>query len=168
MIYAGFCLLHRICLNTKRKVFRLCQPIVALCKLCLQHLRVFTSDWIKLIFSVRNTDTLLKTVRIGTHIHKGQLEMNRTVKEIKETTPFFKNGCLIFLLCQLIIDVLKLNRLCVIVISHTTNTIREHSLERNRLLCCSWNTIIISCFLNDFLNLFLFSLCQIYRHFYLF
>ena len=168
MIYARFCLLHRICFNTKRKVFRFCQTIVALCKLCFQHLTVFSSDRVKLIFSVRNTDTLLKTVRIGTHIHKGQLKMNGAVEEIKETTPLFKNGGLIFLLCQLIIDVLKLDCLCVIIISHTTNAIREHPLERNGLLCCSGNTIIISGFLNNFLNLLLFSLCQIYRYFYLF
>ncbi len=53
------------------------------------------------------------------------------VKEVQETAPFLEDGRLIFLLCQLIVDVLKLNGFGVVVVRHTADTIREHPLKGN-------------------------------------
>ena len=47
--------------------------------------------------------------------------MNGAVKEIQETAPLIEDGSLIFLLCQLIVDVLKLNGLGVITVSDTAD-----------------------------------------------
>ncbi len=49
--------------------------------------------------------------------------MNGAVKEIQETAPLIEDGSLIFLLCQLIVDVLKLNGLGVITVSDTADAI---------------------------------------------
>ena len=86
--------------------------------------------------------------------------MHGTVKEIQECTPFFKDFCLILILCQLVIDILKSNGLRIIITAYPANTIRKHSVEWNTLLCCLWNPIILLRFLNDFSYFFLFCLCQ--------
>ena len=81
--------------------------------------------------------------------------MNRAVKIIEEITPPLKDCRLIFVLGELIVDVLKLNRLGVIAVSDTADSIREHSLKGNGLLCSLRNTIVFLC---PFHNSFNFSL----------
>ena len=60
--------------------------------------------------------------------------MNRTVKKVQETAPFIKDSRFILLLCQLIVNVLKLNGLRVVIIRHTTDSIWEHPLKWDGLL----------------------------------
>src|SRR5699024_7767198 len=93
----------------------------------------------------RNTNTFFKAIRIGSHIHKGQLKMNRAVKKVEKATPFIKNSSLVLLLCQLVVDVLKLNGFSVVAVGYTANTIGKHSLKRDRLLGSLGNTVIFSC-----------------------
>ena len=38
-------------------------------------------------------------------------------------------------LCQLVIDILKLDCLCIIIKPYTADTIRKHPVKRNALLC---------------------------------
>ncbi len=68
--------------------------------------------------------------------------MNRTIKEIQKAAPFIENSSFIFLLGKLIIDVLILDSFGVIVIHHTTNSIGEHPLKRDRLLSSLRNPVI--------------------------
>ena len=91
--------------------------------------------------------------------------MNGAVKEIQETAPLIEDGSLIFLLCQLIVDVLKLNRLGVIAVSDTADAIREHSLKGNGLLCSLRNTIVFLCPFHNSFNFSLLFPIQICRHF---
>ncbi len=55
-------------------------------------------------------------------------------KKFRKLAPFLKDSRLIFLLCQLVIDVLKLNGFGVVVVRHTADTIREHPLKGNTIL----------------------------------
>ena len=82
--------------------------------------------------------------------------MNGAVKEIQETAPLIEDGSLIFLLCQLIVDVLELNGFGVIAVCHTANPIREHSLKRDRLLCGTGDAVILTRRFHNRLDLLLF------------
>src|SRR5699024_2356960 len=109
------------------------QAVVALRQLLFQHLAILGTDGIEAVLLERDTDTLFKAFSIGTQVHKGKLKVNGAVKEIQETAPLIEDGSLIFLLCQLIVDVLKLNGLGVITVSDTADAIREHSLKGNEI-----------------------------------
>ena len=61
--------------------------------------------------------------------------MNRTVKIVQEITPVFKNRIFIFVLCQLIVNIIKTDGLGIITIFHTTDTVFSHFSVWNRLLC---------------------------------
>ena len=55
-------------------------------------------------------DDFLILCHVAVLVDKGQLKMNCAVKIIQEITPVFKDGVLIFILCQLIVDVIKTDR----------------------------------------------------------
>ena len=61
--------------------------------------------------------------------------MNCAVKVIQEITPVFKDGVLIFILCQLIVDVIKTDRLGIKLVLHPADTVPSHLMVWNRLLC---------------------------------
>lgn len=92
---------------------------------------------------------LFKLLSIRSHVHKAKFKVNRTIEEIQKAAPLLKNLRLIFLLCQLIIDILKLNRLCIIIAAYSANAILKHPVKRNALLSCSGNTIIFLSFFDD-------------------
>ena len=83
-----------------------------------------------------------------------------------ETAPIEQpEDATIFLLCQLIVDVLKLNGLGVITVSDTADAIREHSLKGNGLLCSLRNTVVLLCPFHNSFNFSLLLPIQICRHF---
>ena len=108
-----------------------------------------------MILLVRNTHHLLKIRGIRSHIHKRKLKADAGIKEVQEAAPFLKDSRLIFLLRQLVIDVLKLNGFGVVIVRHTANTVREHPLKRNALLCRMRNRAVTPCTINHRLHLFL-------------
>ena len=155
MNQSRLCCLHGFCMDTKGQVLCLCQTIVTSFHLVLEHASIFISDLIEAIRLMRNCNALLELLRIGCHVHETQLKMHGTIKEVKEGTPFLKDLCLILLLCQLIIDVLELNRLSIVISSNSADAILEHSVERDALLCGSGNSIILLCCFDDLPHLFL-------------
>ena len=166
MSQSRFCLTHGLCLDTEGQIFCFGQAIISLSKLLLQHLAVLRTNRIELILFEWDTDTFFKALRISTHVHKGQLKVNGTVKEIQEAAPFIENGSFVLLLCQLVVDVLELNGFGVITVCHTTNPIREHSLKRDRLLGSLRNTIILFCSFDNSFNFSLLFPIEMGRHFY--
>ena len=136
------CLLHIVRLDPEREVFRLCQPVVPLGELHPEHLAVLVPDGIELVLPWRDSDALLEALRIRGHIHEGELEVDRAVKEVEEAAPFFEDGRLVLLLGQLVIDVLELYRLRVIIVPHPADAVREHPLERDGLLRRPGNAVI--------------------------
>ena len=67
-------------------------------------------------------------------VQKRQLEMNRAVKIIEEITPPLKDCRLIFVLGELIVDVLKLNDLCVVAVRYAADPVRPHPFIRDTVL----------------------------------
>lgn len=60
--------------------------------------------------------------------------MDGSVKIIEKVTVILKNLVLIIVLCQLVVDVVKLNLLGEKVIVHHTDAVPAHLLIGNRLL----------------------------------
>ena len=61
--------------------------------------------------------------------------MNRAVEIIEEITPALKDRGLIFILGELIVDVLKLNSLCVVAVRYTADPVRPHPFIGDTVLC---------------------------------
>ena len=80
-------------------------------------------------------DDLLILCHVAVLVDKRQLKMNCAVKVIQEITPVFKDGVLIFILCQLIVDVIKTDRLGIKLVLHPADTVPSHLMVWNRLLC---------------------------------
>ena len=68
--------------------------------------------------------------------------MDAGIEEVQEGAPFLKDGGLVLLLGQLVVDILELDCLGVVPIRDTADTVREHSLKRNRLLRCPGNAVV--------------------------
>ena len=160
------CLTHGLCFDTESQIFCFRQTIITLRELLFQHLAVFCPHGIKVIFFEWDTDAFFKALRIGTHIHEGQFKMDGAVKKVEKTAPFIEDGCFIFLLCQLIVDVLKLNGFGVIAVCHTANPVRKHPLKRDRLLSCLRNPGIFLRPFNHSLNFSLLFSAEMSGHFY--
>ena len=108
----------RASLHTKGDEFGLGQTIIALGKLLAQHLGILGTNIVKAILLERNADALFKLGAVGCHVHKGQFKFDAGIKEVQKTAPFLKNGGLILLLGELIIDVLILDGAGVVVRFH--------------------------------------------------
>ena len=166
MIQPRLGFLHGSSLNAEGNILGLGQTVIALGQLHLQHVAVLGTDGIEVIVPGRDPDALLEAFRIGRHVHEGQFEVDGTVKEVQETAPFLKDGSLILLLCQLVVDILKLNGFGVIVVRHTADAIRKHTLKRDGLLGGAGNAVISSGRLHDFTDLVIFFLGQVLRKIY--
>ena len=165
---ARFCLLYRFRLDAKRKILGFGQAIVALRQLRPQHSAVLVPHFIESIILFRNTDAFFKALRTCAKIHERNFKTYRAVKEIQETAPLFKDGGLIFILRQPVIDILKLNRLGVIAAVHPANAILKHPLKRNGLLCSPWDSVIMLCFFPDLFDLSPFLPGQVFGQLYAF
>ena len=104
-------------------------------------------------------------VNVRCHVHEGKFKVYRTVEEVKECTPLLEDFRLILLQCKLVIDVLKLNRLCVIVTPDPADAVLEHPVKRNGLLCRSRDSIITARLLYDASYFFLFRSGQVSGNF---
>lgn len=91
--------------------------------------------------------------------------MHTAVKEIEKSTPLVKNGRLILLCRQLIVDILKLQCLRVVTVIHTADPVREHSLKRDGLLRRPWDPVVSSGLSYNLTHLRAFFLRQMGRHF---
>ena len=164
MVQPGLCLLHRVRFNAEGQVLGLGQTIIALGQLLFEHLAVLGTDGVELVLSEGDADTLLEALRIGTHIHKGQLKVDGAVEEIQEAAPLIEDGGLIFLLRQLVVDVLELDGLGVVVVRYPADAVREHTLERDGLLCSPGNAAVRFGTVNYGLDLPLLCLGEISGH----
>ena len=130
-------LLHAVALDAIGQKFGLGQTVIALGKLLPQHLAVLGANIIKTILLIRDADGLLKVCGIGGGIHKGQLKVDRAVEKVEKTAPFLKDGGLVLLLRQLVVDILILDGAGVVAGTDTAGAVLKHPLERNTLLCCA-------------------------------
>ena len=129
-----FNLCHAVALNAVGQKLRFRQAVVALGKLLPQHLTVLGANIVKTILLVRDADGLFKVCGIGGGIHKGQLKVDRAVEKVEKTAPFLKDGGLVLLLRQLVIDILILDGTGVVAGTNTAGAVLKHPLERDALL----------------------------------
>ena len=134
VVEPGLDLRHAVALDAVGQEFGLGQTVVALGKLLPQHLAVLGSHIIKAILLVRDADALFKLGAVGCHVHKGQFKFDAGIKEVQKTAPFLKNGGLVLLLGELIIDVLILDGAGVVVGLHPAGAILKHPLHGDGLL----------------------------------
>ena len=129
-----FDLRHAVSLDAVGQEFGLGQTVVALGKLLPQHLAVLRTNIIKAILLVRDADGLLEVCGIGGGIHKGQLKVDRAVEKVEKRAPFLKDGGLVLLLRQLIVDILILDGAGVVAGTDTAGAVLKHPLERDAFL----------------------------------
>ena len=123
-----------VCVDTKSQVFGLDETVVTSGQLILQHCGVFLADTVKGIPLGRDGNGVSKGLLRCRKVQKRQLEMNRAVKIIEEITPTLKDCRLIFVLGELIVDVLKLNGLCVVAVRYAADSVRPHPFIRDTVL----------------------------------
>ena len=154
MLKPRFCLFHGVSLDSEGQELGLGKAVVALGQLVLQHLRILVTDAVERILPVRDPDSGLKALRVGRHVHETELEMDGAVEKVQEPAPLLKDRSLVFLLGQLIVDVLKPDGLGIKA-SDTTDAVGEHPVKGNRLLGGPGDPIVFLCAVNDFLDPFL-------------
>lgn len=152
-----------MCFNTEGQIFGFGQTVVATFQLLTEHLAIFLAYIIEAILPGLNLNPAFKALHISSHIHKGQFKVNGAVKEVQKAAPFLKNGSLVLLLSQLVVNILKLNGFRVIAVTDPTDAVRKHPLKRDGLLCRAGNAIIPLRFFNDRANLLFLPLCQSVR-----
>ena len=123
-----------VSLNGKGNVLGLEKPIVSLRQLVVQHLRVFHANIIKSVILRFDLDDLLILPHAAFLVDKGQLEMDAAVKVIEKIAPVFKDGALIVILGQLIVDVVKADGLGIDMVGHSADTVLAHFLIGNGIL----------------------------------
>ena len=111
------------------------QAVIALGLLGLQHVRILMPDLIVAVLPVGDQNALLKDLFTGREIEKRELQMNAVVKVIEEIAPALKDGGLVIVLGQLIVDVLKADGLGVVLIGDAADPVRPHALIGDRRLC---------------------------------
>ena len=123
-----------VCVDTKGQVFGLDEAVVTSGQLILQHCGIFLADTVKGIPLGRDGNGVSKGLLRCRKVQKRQLEMNRAVKIIEEITPTLKDCRLIFVLGELIVDVLKLDGLCVVAVRYAADSVRPHPFIRDTVL----------------------------------
>ena len=103
----GLCFFHAFGFNAERDVFRPNQTVVALGKLLFQHLRIFHAYIIELVMLRLNLNDLVVFAHITFMVNERKLKADAGIKVVEEVTPAFKNGVLIFVLRELIVDVIE-------------------------------------------------------------
>ena len=124
-----------VSVDTKGQVFGLDETVVASGQLILQHRGVFLTDTVKGIPLGRDGNGVGKGLLRCRKVQKRQLEVNRAVEIIEEITPALKDRGLIFILGELIVDVLKLNGLCVVAVRYAADPVRPHPFIGDTVLC---------------------------------
>ena len=123
-----------LCLDAEGQILGLLKSPAALGHLGFQDGEVFPADLVKLVPLERHPEALSDGLLPHREIEEGELEVDGAIKVVEEVSPAFKDGCLVLVLVQLIIDVQKLNGLGVILCRNTADAVRPHPLVGNALL----------------------------------
>ena len=121
-------------LDGKGQVLGLDEAVVAPRQLVLQHLRVLHPDGVKVIPLGRDGDTVGEGLLGRRQVQKGQLETDGAVKIVEEIAPAFKDGGLVLVLAELVVDVLELDGFRVAAIRHLADAVRPHPFIGNAVL----------------------------------
>ena len=103
----GFCLPDTLCFDAKRDVLRPNQTVIAFGKLLFQHLRIFHTHIIELVVLRLDLDDLVVLAHIALVVDERQLKADTGIEVVEEVAPAFKDGVLILVLCQLVVNVVE-------------------------------------------------------------
>ena len=131
----GFCHLYALGFNAEGQILGLDKTVVATGKLTAEHIRVFDTDAVKVVALGRDFDALTVGVLIRRKVHKGQLELHRTVEVVEKVAPGLKDSGFILVLIELIVDVLELDGLGEVAGFYTANAVLPHPFKGNTVLC---------------------------------
>ena len=159
-----FCRLHAVCMDPEGQVLGLGESVVTRLHLVHQHARVFVTHVVIRIVLMADGNARLELPGIRRHVHEAQFKVHRAVKEVEKRAPFLKDLLLILLLGEQVIDILKLDGLCVEVLPNAADPVLKHPIKRNALLCGARDSVIALRFLYDFRNSFLILTSQIFRY----
>ena len=132
-------------LHAEGQVLGLDQAVVALGQLIFQKVRILFADAVELVAPQRDGNTVGVGVLGGCHVDEGQLETDGGVKIVEKIAPTVKDGGLVLVLAQLIVDVLKLDGSRVVAVRHPAGAVRVHPLERNAVLGGPLFLILLLC-----------------------
>ena len=110
------------------------EAVVAFGKLVPEHIRVLRAQAVEIVALRLDGDAFRKAVPRRGEVQERELKFNRAVEIVEKIAPALKNGGLVLVLVELIVDVLKLNGFRVIAVGHTADAVREHALKRNAVL----------------------------------
>ena len=133
-LQTGLCGAEVVGLNAEREILGLNEAVVAAGKLILQHTGVLGADAVKLVPAGRNGNAPCKGFLRSREVHKGKLELHGAVKVVQEIAPRLKDGGLVLILRELVVDVLILDRFGVARVGHTADAVRPHTLIRDAVL----------------------------------
>ena len=122
----GFCLPDTLCFDAKRDVLRPNQTVVTLGKLLFQHLCIFHTHIIELVMLRLDLDDLVVLAHITFVIHERQLKADTGIEVIEEVAPAFKDGVLILVLCQLVVNVVESDGFGIQMFLHPADTVASH------------------------------------------
>lgn len=123
---------HTVRVNPKSQILGLDNAVVALFLLVPDHLRQLPLDTFKLVCAHR--DRPQGSAPQAGQVDKGQLEGNRAVEVVEKIAPAVKDGLLVLVVRELVVDVPELDGFCVVILRHLTNPIRSHEQIRDTVL----------------------------------
>ena len=136
----GLGLLDVVGINAEGDILRFRQTVISLGELTLKHFRVFLADIVKAVVLIGDNNRLLEALSPGSQVQERKLKMDAGIEVVQEIAPAFEDRRFIVVLRQLIIDILELNGLGIVLLSHPADPIGPHpliwngSLGRSRLL----------------------------------
>ena len=122
----GFCLPDTLCFDAKRDVLRPNQTVIALGKLLFQHLCIFHTHIIELVVLRLDLDDLVVLAHIALVVDERQLKADTGIEVVEEVAPAFKDGVLILVLCQLVVNVVESDGFGIQMFLHPADTVAPH------------------------------------------
>ena len=122
----GLCFPDTLCFDTERDVLRPNQTVIALGKLLFQHLRIFHAHIIELVMLRLNLDDLVVLAHVTLMVDERQLKADAGIEVVEEVAPAFKDGVLILVLCQLVVNVVESDGFGIQMFLHPADTVAPH------------------------------------------
>ena len=122
----GLCFPNAFCFDAKRDVLRPNQTVVTLGKLLFQHLRIFHTHIIELVMLRLDLDNLVVFAHVALMVDERQLKADTGIEVVEEVAPAFKDGVLILVLRQLVVNVVESDGFGIQMFLHPADTVAPH------------------------------------------
>ena len=122
----GLCFPDTLCFDTERDVLRPNQTVIALGKLLFQHLCIFHTHIIELVVLRLDLNDPVVLAHVAFMVDERKLKADTGIEIIKEIAPAFKNGVLVLVLRQLIVNVVESDGFGVQMFLHPADTVAPH------------------------------------------